>query len=74
MEAVAIAQAVSSHVNTIYSDLQAFEHYGVECIRQRFYGGAPVRITEVQQRPPSLISQKHPLAKWGWPMVVVEAT
>jgi transposase len=49
MEALTIAQALDSHVNTIYSDLQAFEHYGVECIRQRLYGGAPVRITEVQR-------------------------
>ena len=40
MEAVAIARAVSSHVNIIYSDLQAFERYGVEFIRQQLYGGA----------------------------------
>ncbi len=49
MEAVAIAQALGSHVNTIYSDLQAFERDGIECIRQRLYGGAPARITEVQR-------------------------
>lgn len=49
MEALTIAQALGSHVNTVYSDLQAFERYGVACIRQRLYGGAPVRITEVQR-------------------------
>ena len=49
MEALTIAQALGSHVNTIYSDLQAFERSGVECIRQRLYGGAPVRITEGQR-------------------------
>ncbi len=49
MEALTIAQALGSHVNTIYSDLQAFERYGVECIRQQLYGGAPARITEVQR-------------------------
>jgi transposase len=71
MEALTIAQALGSHVNTIYSDLQAFERDGVECIRQRLYGGAPVRITEVQratildlaETPPSEVGL--PYGRWS---------
>ncbi len=49
MEAATIALALDCHVNTIYSDLQTFEHEGVDCVHHRLHGGAPVRITEAQR-------------------------
>ena len=49
MEAASIAQALDSHVNTIYSDLRAFERNGVGCVHQRLGGGAPARLTWTQR-------------------------
>lgn len=40
-----IAMAQSVHLNTIYKDLHAFEHLGMEAIWQLQEGGAPSRIT-----------------------------
>jgi transposase len=71
MEAATIAQALDSHVNTIYSDLRAFERDGVDCIRQRLRGGAPARLTEIQRAdilrladmPPSNVGL--PYGRWS---------
>lgn len=71
LEAATIAQALDSHVNTIYSDLRAFERDGVACIRQRLRGGAPVRLTETQRAdilrladmPPSHVGL--PYGRWS---------
>ena len=49
LEALDIARALDIHVNTVYSDVRAFERQGVECIRDRLRGGAPRRITKVQR-------------------------
>ena len=44
LEAAEIARALEVHVNTVYSDLHAFAHFGVASVRQHLRGGAPVRI------------------------------
>ena len=49
LEGVDIARALDIHVNTVYSDVRAFERYGVDCIHHRLRGGAPVRIAEAQR-------------------------
>ena len=49
MEGVDIARALDIHINTVYSDVRAFERYGVDCIHHRLRGGAPVRIAEAQR-------------------------
>jgi transposase len=48
LEAAEIARALEVHVNTVYSDLQAFEPFGVASVRQRLRGGAPVHILPQQ--------------------------
>lgn len=49
MEGVDIARALDIHINTVYSDVRAFERDGVDCIHHRLRGGAPVRIAEAQR-------------------------
>ena len=49
MEATRIADTLESHVNTIYSDLRAFEHAGVGCIHEHLHGGAPLRLSNAQR-------------------------
>ncbi len=49
MEGTDIARALDIHVNTVYSDLRAFEHNGCNCVHHRLRGGAPVRITQAQR-------------------------
>lgn len=49
LEAADIARALDIHVNTVYSDLQAFDRYGLGCLHQRLYGGAPARIANAQR-------------------------
>ena len=49
LEAAEIARALDIHVNTVYSDLRAFDEQGVASIRQRLRGGAPVRISAEQR-------------------------
>jgi transposase len=48
MTAVEIAQVVEVHPNTIYSDLRAFDRYGLPCVQQARSKGAPVQISEAQ--------------------------
>ena len=48
LEAAEIARALEVHVNTVYSDLRAFERFGVASVRQRLRGGAPVHILPQQ--------------------------
>jgi hypothetical protein len=48
LEGVDIALALDIHMNTVYSDVRAFERYGVDCIHHRLRGGAPIRIAEAQ--------------------------
>ena len=49
LEGVDIARALDIHMNTVYSDVRAFERYGVDCIHHRLRGGAPIRIAEAQR-------------------------
>ena len=65
MEALTIAQALGSDVNTIYSDLQAFECYGIECIRQRLCAGAHYWAT-TGRHPQSrrIITNKSTCSTW----------
>jgi transposase len=49
MEAARIAHTLDSHVNTIYSDLRAFERAGVGCIHEHLHGGAPQRLSDAQR-------------------------
>lgn len=60
MEAATIAQALDSHVNTIYTDLRAFEREGVACVHQRMGGGAPARLTESQQADILRLAETRP--------------
>ena len=46
--AAEIARALEVHVNTVYSDLWAFDHFGIASVRQRLRGGAPVRLSTTQ--------------------------
>jgi transposase len=48
MSAVDMARALGVNVNTVYTDLQAFDRDGIACIRRRISGGAPRRRSEVQ--------------------------
>jgi transposase len=48
MTAVEIAQVVEVHPNTIYSDLRAFNRYGLTCVQQARSKGAPLQISEAQ--------------------------
>ena len=59
-EAVEIARALAIHVNTVYSDLRAFEREGVDCIYQRLYGGAPIRLTEAQRATIVQLADRSP--------------
>jgi transposase len=61
LEAVAIAQALEIHVNTVYSDLKAFEQRGVACIYDRLRGGAPVRISETKRREILRLAETPPV-------------
>ena len=71
VEASTIAQMLDSHVNTVYSDLRAFEREGVACVYQPMRGGAPVRITPAQREaivrlaetPPSEVGL--PYGRWS---------
>jgi transposase len=45
LDAVEIARALDVHINTVYSDLRAFNTLGVACARQRMRGGAPPRLS-----------------------------
>lgn len=71
LEALDIAQALEVHVNTVYSDLRAFEYDSLDCLRQRLYGGAPARLTEAQrgeilklaETPPSEVGL--PYGRWS---------
>ena len=71
LEGTDIARALDIHVNTVYSDLKAFEHDGLDCVHQRLHGGAPVRIGETQraeilrlaQAPPSEVGL--PYGRWS---------
>ncbi len=49
LEGTDIAWALDIHVNTVYSDLKAFEHDGLACVHQRMRSGAPVRIGPIQR-------------------------
>jgi transposase len=49
LEAAEIARALDVHVNTIYSDLRAFEQHGMASVEHRLRGGPPTRITETQR-------------------------
>lgn len=55
-----IAQALAIHVNTVYADLKAFEHEGLECVHQRRHGGAPVRIGKAQRAEILRVAQAPP--------------
>jgi transposase len=61
VEAATIANGLGSHVNTIYSDLRAFEQEGVHCIRQRLMGGAPARLNDEQQREILRLADSSPV-------------
>ena len=43
-----IAMAQGVHLNTVYKDLHAFEHLGIDAVWQLQEGGAPSRITASQ--------------------------
>jgi|SRR5437667_7610876 len=45
LTAIEIAQLLEAHVNTIYSDLQAFDQEGLDSIEKPRSVGMPVRIT-----------------------------
>ena len=49
LQAADIASALAIHVNTVYADLRRFERDGLDCIHQRLYGGAPIRIAPAQR-------------------------
>ncbi len=49
LEGTDIAWALDSHVNTVYSDVKAFERYGLDCVHHRLRGGAPVQIAEAKR-------------------------
>jgi transposase len=49
LEGTDIARALDIHVNTVYSDLRAFERDGLDCVHYRLRGGAPIRIAEAQR-------------------------
>lgn len=49
LEANEIARALDVHINTVYSDLRAFDLRGVACVRERMQGGAPARLSAAQR-------------------------
>jgi transposase len=49
MTAVAIAQALEAHPNTIYADLHVFAEHGVQALDQLGSPGAPGRLSEAQR-------------------------
>jgi transposase len=49
MEGMQIAQALSVHPNTVYSDLRSFAQHGVACLDHLGVGGVPARITQAQR-------------------------
>jgi transposase len=66
LNAVEIAQALQAHVNTIYLDLQAFEHDGLHCLKPSARGGAPARITLQPQSVIWRLAEREPL-EFGLP-------
>jgi len=60
LEGTDIAQALDIHVNTVYSDIKAFERYGLDCVHQRLRGGAPIRIAEAQRAQILRLAQVSP--------------
>jgi transposase len=49
LNAVAIAQALGVHLNTIYADLHAFDASGLDCFEQLHKAGAPAHIIADQR-------------------------
>ncbi len=43
-----LAAGLQVHPNTVYADLQAFEHEGLACVRALPVGGAPRQISDPQ--------------------------
>ena len=66
LNAVEIAQALQVHVNTIYTDLHAFKHEGLRCLKPFARGGAPARITHKQQEVIWRLAEREPL-EFGLP-------
>lgn len=66
LEGTDIARALDSHVNTVYSDVKAFERYGLDCVHHRLRGGAPVQIGEAK-RAEILSLAKTPPGEVGLP-------
>ena len=65
-EAAEIARALDVHINTIYSDLRAFEQPGVASVGHRLRGGSPARITETQRMEMVRLAETLP-AEMGLP-------
>ena len=66
LEAAEIARALDVHLNTIYSDLRAFEQHGVASVEHRLRGGPPARITKTQRVEMVRLAQTAP-AEMGLP-------
>jgi transposase len=66
LEAAEIARALDVHVNTIYSDLRAFEQHGVASVGHRLRGGPPAQITDTQRAEMVRLAETPP-AEMGLP-------
>lgn len=57
-----IAMAQGVHLNTVYKDLHAFEHLGIDAVWQLQEGGAPSRITASQITKIVQLAEQSPQA------------
>jgi transposase len=70
LSAIAIAQTLGVHINTIYSDLRAFERDGLAAVNVQQPRGAPLRLSSEQEAEIQRLAEIAPyelgLPYGGW--------